>query len=123
MANKGILILDDEVDICYLLGGILKKQGFKVQYAHTITEGVAKLSDVEPVFLFLDINLPDGSGLEMLADIRLKFPLLKIIIITAFDSDEEQSQARKYGADYFISKPFDQAMIIKAIKSVMPEIS
>lgn len=100
------LIIDDELDICMLLKGILKPIGIEAKYSTSLQEGMSNLSKEEFGLLFLDNNLPDGSGLEKLSQIKQQNPGMQIIMISAYDSDTERNQARKAGAIDFISKPF-----------------
>lgn len=116
--NRKILIIDDEVDICFLLASVLRKKGFEVAFVNSLTEGFSKLSDSSPSLLFLDINLPDGSGLEAIATVKKLSPATKIIMISAFDSLKERNIADEKGADYFLGKPFNKDTAYAAIDSV-----
>ena len=108
---KKALIIDDELDICMLLKGILKPIGIEAQYSTSLIEGLSNLSSDDFVLLFLDNNLPDGSGLESLSLIKKQNPGLKIIMISAYDGESERNQARKDGAIDFIGKPFSTRMV------------
>lgn len=103
---KKALIIDDELDICMLLKGILKPIGIEACYSTSLQEGMINLSKDDFGLLFLDNNLPDGSGLEKLSAIKKQNPELKIIMISAYDGESERNQARKAGAIDFIGKPF-----------------
>lgn len=118
MDNRSIVIIDDEVDICYLLGSVLKKENYQVSYSHTISEGISKVNSTKPALVFLDINLPDGSGLEALTRIRNIHPDIKIIIISAYDTPKERNFALESGAEMFISKPFNHDKILDAVNRV-----
>ncbi len=112
--HDSVLIIDDEAEICFLLAGMLKQKKMQTSVAYTLTDGYNKLN-MDPGFLFLDINLPDGSGLDLLAKIRREHPSLKIIVISAYDGDKERDEARRKGADAFIGKPFSSEMVFKTI--------
>lgn len=112
---ENILIIDDEVDICFLLDNKLKKINYSVSYAHTLSDGFAKLASSKPFLLFLDISLPDGSGLNSIAKIKRLYPAIKIIIISAYDSANERTLAKNEGADMFIGKPFNAEVIYSAV--------
>lgn len=107
MKGSFILIIDDEPDICRLLQLSLVKHGFKVKYVHALTEGMQYLQQQQPDLLFLDIHLPDGSGLEALPAIKKKCPLLPVITISAYDNGMEKQKALKAGASHFLAKPFN----------------
>src|SRR5690242_12900468 len=102
--NLTVLIVDDEPDICFLLSNMLR-QRFNTVMANTLTDGLLKLRQFSPSLLFLDIHLPDGSGLDIIKGAKRDFPQLKIIMMSAYDGPKEKNKAMEEGADIFISKP------------------
>jgi two-component system, OmpR family, response regulator len=112
--HDSVLIIDDEAEICFLLASMLKKRKMVTSIAHTLSDGYHKLN-AETGILFLDINLPDGSGLDLLKRIREEQPGLKIIMISAYDGENERKEARQNGADAFIGKPFNSETIFQTI--------
>lgn len=115
-----ILIVDDETDISFLLAGLLKAKQHHAIYANSLAQGYEKLKSFIPTILFLDINLPDGSGLEAIRQFRALVPGIRIIMISAYDGVSERAKAEKEGANAFISKPFSPKDIYAAIDSVTP---
>jgi len=105
MTELKALIIDDEIDICVLLSGLLKQLGIKATFSVSLSDGEKSLSGNEFNILFLDNNLPDGSGLERLPGIKKKYPTLNIIIISAYDGEKEREFASVNGALDFIGKP------------------
>lgn len=116
--SENILIVDDEQDICFLLAGILKAKSHMAVTASSLAEGFEKAKDHKPTLLFLDINLPDGSGLQAISHFKRLLPELKIIMISAYDGSTEREKAASQGAIAFISKPF----VPSTIHSTMEEI-
>jgi DNA-binding response OmpR family regulator len=116
--NISIAIIDDEEDICFLLGSILKQLHHKVTFANTISEGKLLLREEKPSIIFLDMNLPDGSGMDELPYLKSEFPDAKIIMISAFDSQKERNAALSSGADVFLGKPFTRETIYEALKNI-----
>jgi two-component system, OmpR family, response regulator len=114
-----VIIIDDEIDICFLLSNILKKRGFAPLCAHNLKKGCSLVEDIQPSVLFLDINLPDGNGLDVISLLRTKVEGLKIIVISAYDS--ERFNAFKKGADAFISKPFNKEEIQNVLNEFVLE--
>lgn len=106
MKGTFILIIDDEPDICRLLQLSLVKYGYNVKYVHDLREGLQCIQRQQPDILFLDIHLPDGSGLEALPGIKKKCPALMVITISAYDNGMEKQKALNAGASYFLAKPF-----------------
>lgn len=105
------LIVEDEIDICYLLSGILKKRSLSTSYVTNIHDAYVMLQTNCPNIIFLDNHLPDGKGLDFLSFVKITYPLIYIIMITAHDTNEDKLNARESGADLFISKPFTMDVI------------
>jgi len=101
-----VLIVDDEVDICYFLSRNLVKRNFKTKYTHTLSDAEKMLEVDNPSILLLDNHLPDGLGINFIEKAKLKYPNLKIVMITAHDSPQDRALAYNNGASYFLSKPF-----------------
>jgi two-component system OmpR family response regulator len=106
-----VLIVDDEIDICYLLSVILKQRNLIPQYVNTLSEAERALKADTPSILFLDNHLPDGLGVEFIQYVKNNYPSVKVILITAYDSVAEEKTALRKGADFFIGKPFTKAVI------------
>jgi two-component system OmpR family response regulator len=110
-----VLIVDDELDICYLLSGILKQKNFKTAFVNNLSDAEIALRNEVPDVLFLDNHLPDGLGLDFVSFVKRKYPDTKIVMITAHDGPEERKRAEEEGADLFIAKPFTRNLITAAI--------
>lgn len=106
-----VMIIEDEKDLCFLLARIVKKQNFLPSCVYSITEAKHAIKKINPAILFLDNNLPDGSGSDFISQVKKICPLTKIIMITAHDSPRDVTKAFTKGADYFISKPFNATTI------------
>ncbi len=113
---KKALIIDDEVDLCMLLSMQLKSLGIPNEYVNSITQAKEKFKDNQYGIIFLDLNLRDGSGFDML-NYMSKFPKLqKVIVISAYDN--ERSKVLESGADFFLPKPFTKKKIAQIIDSI-----
>lgn len=113
------LIVEDEIDICFLLTGILKKKNLQSTFVNSIHAASDMLQMKNPFILFLDNNLPDGCGVDIIQDIKNGHPAITIIMITADDSLVNRNKALKAGVDFFIGKPFTVDAINKTIDKVM----
>jgi len=112
-----ILILDDEVDICFLLGGFLKKHFNVVKSIHTINAlHLENLNDYK--IIFIDNNLPDGSGFDEIEQIKKNNNHINIVAISAFDTLTEREYALSKGANLFLGKPFSQDQILSVIENI-----
>ena len=117
-----VLIVEDEIDICFLLTGILRKKNLQTTFVNSIHEAQDLLAIQHPSILFLDNNLPDGYGVDFIYQIKNSHPLIWIIMITADDAIANKNKALKAGADFFIGKPFTIDTINKAIDTVMADV-
>lgn len=97
--------MDDEEDIRYLLGIQLKQEGFDVETAGNLGECRKLLEKFQPGILFLDVMLPDGSGMDFLPECRKKFPRSTIVMMSALNEQGERIRAEGAGANAFLSKP------------------
>ena len=117
-----VLIVEDEIDICFLLTGILRKKNLQTTFVNSIHEAQDLLAIQHPSILFLDNNLPDGYGVDFIYQIKNSHPLTRIIMITADDTIANKNKALKAGADFFIGKPFTSDAINKIIDTVMADV-
>ncbi len=102
-----ILIVDDEQVVCDLLSDELHEQGYLCSIALEGSEALAKLAAEDFDVVLLDIRLPDISGTEVLAKIRLKHPNVAAVMVTAVNSIDTAVEATKLGALDYIVKPFN----------------
>ena len=96
--GKRILVIDDEEFIRMNLKNIFDSEGYAVDLKENGTKGLDALTQNEYDLAFLDINLPDINGLEILKQIKTEQPELLVIIITGFSSVESAVDALKLGA-------------------------
>jgi two-component system, OmpR family, response regulator len=113
-----VLIVDDEVDICYFLLRNINKQNFLASYVNTLGEARVVLDKQRPNILLLDNHLQDGFGADFAIEVKKNYPAIKIVMITAHDTENDRSLAINNGIDYFLSKPFMMADVFKAINTV-----
>jgi len=112
------LIIDDEMDICFLLGKMLKRKSVDSQYANSLGDAAMVLSYSSPDIVFLDNHLSDGRGLDFVGYIKDHNPEAKIIMISAYDNISDRKSAQKIGVDDFIGKPFSQDSIETALATL-----
>ena len=118
--SKGnILIVDDEVELCELLEGILKTQHYNVFSTYTLADASNYIDENEPGIIFLDNILPDGKGVNLIKKIREDHPQTKIILMTNALTDPVQEKALKDGALFLLPKPLSRGVI----QIIMNEVS
>ena len=103
----GILVVDDEKTLRYALQEGLAEEGYRVETAGDLASALEILSREELHVALLDQKLPDGSGLDLLREIRSRYPDMQVIIMTAFGKFENAVEATKAGCFDYIGKPFE----------------
>lgn len=104
-------IVDDEEDLCLLLESMLRSECFKTVSINTLGEINEKIIPIHPDLIFLDNHLPDGSGIYYVPVIRKQLPDTRIVMMTAFNTENEREAAMESGADIFLLKPLSRASI------------
>lgn len=113
------LIIDDEIDICFLLSGLLVKKNIDVDYVNCLADAVSAIEKHHPEIIFLDNRLPDGRGIDFAGYIKKKYPAVKLAMITANDTSADKSIALARGIDYFVSKPFTSDDIYQTVDKMV----
>jgi DNA-binding response OmpR family regulator len=112
---KTVMIIDDEPSVGEMMSALLEAEGFQALVAYDGQDGLRQM-DHEPVdLLLLDYMLPGMDGIEVLCEVRQKWPLLPVILITAFGSPELRNRAGKFRVLDVVSKPFDTNKLMEQI--------
>ena len=111
-----ILVVDDEIEICLLVTRYLEKMGFDATYALSIADALSKTSMMSYDLLFVDLNLADGSGYDLINTLQNSNVTSKIIIISAYDG--ERQKALQKGAALFMAKPFTKKSISESLEKL-----
>lgn len=104
---RSVLIVDDERDIRELLVLTLGRMGLRTDTAATLAEARAQLAQGRYDLCLTDMRLPDGTGLELVAEINARHPNTPVAVITAFGNVEGAVESLRAGAFDFVSKPVD----------------
>ena len=113
------LILEDEKNIREILSIILEEFDFEIDEAETLLEALEKLKENAYELLLVDLRLPDGSGMEVVRQVKRERPETEVVIITAFASTETVKEAFELGVYDYIEKPFkieDLRLILRNLK-------
>src|SRR6266568_3384227 len=111
-----VLIIEDEVGIAESLAYLLWQEGFDVRLAARLADG--REAGPRADLIVLDLTLPDGSGLELLREIRAgaKTP---VIILTSRDTEVDRVVGLELGADDYVVKPFSPREVVARVKAVL----
>ncbi len=113
-----ILIIEDERSLQELMTKALKQEGYIVENAMDYRSAMDKLAGYDYDCVLLDINLPDGCGLDILEYLKKAGNRLNVIIISARDSIDDKVRGLELGADDYLAKPFHMVELIARIRSV-----
>lgn len=111
---KKVLIVEDEVLFARAVVKQVKKAGYPCEHAENITDGVALIKQFEPDLVLLDMRLPDGNGIDLLAD--LVSQSIPTIVMTAYGDVSDAVHAMKIGAIDYLKKPIDLNELLLVVK-------
>jgi DNA-binding response OmpR family regulator len=116
--THSILVVEDETSIASFVSAYLKNAGFAVRTASSANAAVAELAGDTPSLIVLDLNLPDGDGVELCHGIRRSSDV-PILMLTARDEDVDKIIGLEVGADDYMTKPFNPRELVARVKSVL----
>ncbi|HPO15790.1 MAG TPA: sigma-54 dependent transcriptional regulator [Candidatus Hydrogenedentes bacterium] len=117
-----ILIIDNDVDLCRSMQAQLRAEGHRVDFVHTGADGMLRLASDSPDILFLDLYLPDTTGLRLLKQIQdMKCDTI-IIMITGVQDAKATIESIQSGAFDYIRKPFDLDTVLLVIEKAARHI-
>ena len=115
--SQKVLVVDDEVELCDLVAFQLEDEGFEVLRAYGVSEAFSKCQDEKPGIILSDMQMPDGSGLDLLQKIKdsgANWPF-RFYVMSGFIS-EDQKEFQGKGIDGLIPKPSSFEKIMEAVK-------
>lgn len=114
-----ILIVEDEIELLDSIASYLKNEDFMCEKASTFFEAEDKLISFNYDIILLDINLPDGNGIDLLKIIKAKSPKTGVLIVSAKNSLDDKLKGLDLGADDYITKPFHLAELNSRVNSLI----
>lgn len=122
MSMKKIVVVDDELDICFLLKRFLTKNGFIVETAQTGQEGLELIEKMGPDLVMTDFRLGDMTGTELLTAIKTKTPHIPVLVITGYSDIKIAVNVMKLGAYDYITKPLFPDEILVSVKKALEDV-
>ncbi len=117
--EKPVLVVEDTALLSLLYESVLGRAGHPVTIASTLAEARAHLAQERFPLVLLDLQLPDGDGLDLLEELRARRPEARVIVITANGSINRAVEAMRAGAFDFLVKPFDEARLMTAVRNAV----
>nr|AWJ66321.1 two-component system response regulator [uncultured bacterium] len=114
-----ILIIEDELDLLNLILRYLKKEGYVCEAVSTFKEGYKKINNFEYDCAIVDLNLPDGDGMNLVNMLRKENTQTGIVIISARNTVDDRISGLEIGADDYLTKPFNLSELNARVKAVM----
>ena len=114
-----LLIVEDDIGLNQGLCKALKADDRQIISCHDLKAAREQLLCGSVSLILLDINLPDGSGLELLREVKENLPGVPVILLTANDTDLDIVDGLERGADDYITKPFSMVLLGKRITALL----
>lgn len=114
--TKRVLVVDDDPGILESFNYMLQDK-CELILSENGQDALRFLETEKPRLVFLDIKMPDISGLQVLEAIRRKYPELSVVIITGTEDEKNMQVARSYGVKGYLKKPLDISEIIEIVDS------
>ena len=121
LRNKSVLVVDDDAGLLRALEKVLRSEGCRVSSASWADEAMEQLTDRGNQFdlIITDLRLPLVNGKSILLAVKVAFPKVPVIVITAFGSPEMKAECLNHGAAAFLEKPLDAPKLLGAIENVL----
>ncbi|WP_028241025.1 response regulator transcription factor [Stutzerimonas azotifigens] len=114
-----LLLIDDDQELCELLVSWLSQEGFAVRACHDGQNARAALAETPPDAVVLDVMLPDGSGLELLKQLRTEHAELPVVMLSARGEPLDRILGLELGADDYLAKPCDPRELTARLRAVL----
>jgi two-component system KDP operon response regulator KdpE len=110
------LIVEDEPHIRRFVRNALEQAGWQVHETATLQRGLTEAGTRKPDIIILDLGLPDGDGVDFIADLR-KWSAVPVIVLSARTGEEEKIRALDQGADDYLTKPFGVGELLARVRA------
>jgi two-component system NtrC family response regulator len=117
-----VLLIDDEEKLRSLLARLLKLEGYTISESSSLKAAFKAVDTEEPDVILCDVKLPDGSGVDFIAQVRQQHPLIEIILLTAYGNIPDGIQAMKNGAFDYITKGDDNNKVVPLLSKAMEKV-
>jgi two-component system, OmpR family, response regulator CpxR len=112
-----VLMIDDDRELCQLVGVCLRREGMNVQVAHDARSGLTMALSGQHDLAILDVMMPELTGLQLLKQLRSSSPI-GVLMLTARGEEADRVAGLEYGADDYLSKPFSARELAARIRAL-----
>ena len=123
MSTARVLLIEDEVDVRQLLKRVIALEGFTMFEAANCQSALKVLENEKIDLVLCDVKLPDGDGVDLIKRMKSSFPLLEIIVLTAYGNIPDSVRAIKNGAFDYLIKVDDNDRILPLLYSALERIN
>ncbi len=116
---KSILIVDDNPNMSTLLGEMLEIFDYESELAEDGIVALEKLEQNKFSLIITDMKMPNMTGLELLEQVKQKYPKLPVVLISGYSVDSMSQENSEYKPDGFLSKPFMMTDVEKLLDSLL----
>jgi len=118
--RKSVLIVDDEQLLARTLSTVLREAGYRTVVAGSAEEAESHVFGAAPMDLIvMDVRLPRESGIAMVKRMRDRSLGSKVILMTAYETPDVKSEARRLKVDRYLKKPFDLTALVDEVRSLI----
>ena len=115
-SRPSVLVIDDDPGLAEVIELLLSREGYEPLHAGTVRDGLARVAGAAPDVVLTDLKLPDGTGLDVIRQVRKERPELPLILITSYSSMESAIGALRAGAIDYLIKPFENEDLLRAVQ-------
>ena len=112
-----VLVVDDDEDLLQLLAIRLRRAGYVVEAVTSAEAALRSMATSQPAVVVTDLKMGEMDGLGLLEEIKARYPVLPVIMMTAHGTIPEAVSATRQGAHAFITKPIEPGELIECLRS------
>jgi len=123
IANRTILLVDDEIEVCRIIRDYLEKNNFKVHEAHNGAEALMAIKGLKPSLIILDVIMPVMGGFELLEKLKSdeSYANVPVIMLTVKSDPQHLEKGISLQADFYLPKPFELNNLMSFINLIVKD--
>ena len=119
---KRVLVLEDEAAVAQVVESYLRRDGYEPMLCGTVKDAIEALHKSRPGMMILDVELPDGSGLDVLRETTSIGERVPAIVLTARGDESDRIVGLELGADDYVTKPFSPRELMARVRALLRRI-